>query len=42
MPGHRDVIRHLGIRPAHTADAVLLLATVSSPLVNRDLFGINF
>jgi hypothetical protein len=42
MPGHGDVITDLDIRPADTADEVLLIATVSRPLVNRDLFGINF
>jgi hypothetical protein len=42
MPGHADVITDLNVRPADTADRVLPIATVSRPLVNRHLFGINF
>jgi WD40 repeat protein len=37
-----DLITDLEIGPADTADGGFVIATASRPLVNRDLFGINF
>jgi hypothetical protein len=42
MPGHADAITDLDKRAADIADAVLLIAMVSRPLVGRHLCGINF